>query len=95
VSPGFSPLVDASLTFASPALAGATRVVLIAARVSCRIATGCASRCTVTGGRWSAISGVVSVGAVVDVSVARPASRHPDPLSAGDAVQSVDWRRAS
>ena len=60
-----------------------------------RTATGCASRATVTGGRWSAISGVVSVGAVFALSVDRPASRQPEPLSVGVAVQSVGWRRAS
>ena len=94
-SPGFRPEIDASLTLVSPALEGATRVVLSAARVIGRIATGCASRATVTGGRWSAISGVVSVGVVFAVRVARRASRQDEPSSVPAAVQSVGWRRAS
>jgi hypothetical protein len=95
VSPAFMPVVEVTVMVVSPALAGAASVVLTGGSATWSIATGRASRVTVTGGRWSAISGVVSFGVVLAVRSTTLASRHPEPLSVRVAVQSAPTRRAS
>src|ERR671914_1841524 len=81
--------------FVSPSLAAALSVVLTAGRVTGLISTGRTSCATVTGGRGSAINGVVSSGVVSCESTATLASRQPGPPTSPCPVQSVATRRAS
>src|SRR6185437_4382475 len=96
VSPGYTFVTPATLTFVAPAGTGATRVVLSAGGVTWAMLFGCASRTTVTGGRGFATRGVVSRGIVDEVRSARAAWCHPGPVRLwADAVQLAGIRRAS